>query len=132
MSNKIDKLTEKLKCYNYRFHVKEGYGNPDEKILYVYLPFLCFLKIRFSKEKVEIRSRVRYFLEFSSSLEFDFLFYAISVTALYAFAWDNIASYPYISVALLFILLHRVICFVKLETLKTIITRWLDELNTKD
>lgn len=124
----IDKLTEKLKRYNYRFHVKEAYGNPDEKILHVYLPFLCFLKIRFSGKKIAIQSRVRYISGVSSSLEFDFLLYAIFATVLYTLAWENISLYPYVSVILLFILLHRVICFVRLEAFKTTVIRWLDEL----
>ncbi|MDR0970384.1 MAG: hypothetical protein LBM67_07605 [Lentimicrobiaceae bacterium] len=122
--NTIEKLTENLKHYNYRFHVKKVYGNPDEKIINVYFLFFCFLKIQFPKGKIVMQSRI--FYGFGGSLELNFLVYCILALSSVALFWNKIELYVYIFLFLL--LLHQIVCFIKLEALKTIIIRWLDQI----
>ncbi len=120
----IESIIEKLKFFNYRFTTDVYRNHPLEIILKIYLPLLCYLKISFFENKVKMTSRILYGFSFLS-LEYNFIVYAIGLITLSLLKWSDLEIVIYI---FLFILLIKfIICFIKLELLKALIHRWIEE-----
>ncbi len=123
MANNIEKLTNQLTRFNYRFKLLGGSGGSDEKTVIVYLPFLCYLKVIIGSEKIKMRSKM--YFGFTNSLEWNFLFYSLTLLVLTVLKWGSIDHVVFVFLYVL--LVYMAVCFVKLEALKVMVTRWLDE-----
>lgn len=116
-----ERLINRLKLFRYRYALDT---DANEKVLKIYLPMLCYLKLKFANGKIKISSRIQYGFNFLP-LEYNFFIYAIGLLLLTAYKWTTIDTV--VIMALVLILLHFVICFIKLEFLKIIVHRWLEE-----
>jgi len=119
-----DLIIEKLKFFNYKYTTDIYRDKPAEIILKIYLPMLCYLKVSFFENKVKMTSRILYGINFLS-LEYNFFIYAIGLIILSFLKWSELDMVIFIF--LFIILIKFVICFIKLELLKTIIHRWIEE-----
>lgn len=116
-----ERLINRLELFRYRYALDT---DTHEKVLKIYLPMLCYLKLKFANGKVKISSRIQYGFNFLP-LEYNFFIYAIGLILLAAFKWTSLDIVVFLGFFL--ILLHFVVCFIKLEFLKIIVHRWLDE-----
>ena len=121
---RLKKIVSKLEFFNYRYSLDQFRQAPAETILKIYLPLFCFLRVSFSEGKVRMSSRIQYGFNFLS-LEYNFLIYAMGLIALATYLWNAIPAVLFIGLGL--ILLHFLVCFIKLEFLKTIIHRWVED-----
>ncbi len=119
-----ERLINRLELFRYRYDLDT---DAHEKVLKIYLPMLCYLKLKFANGKVKTSSRIQYGFNFLT-LEYNFFIYAIGLLLLTAYKWTTIDTV--VIMGLVLILLHFVICFIKLEFLKIIVHRWLDEDHT--
>lgn len=111
------KITSRLQFYNYSF-------NLNDKTLKIYLPMFCYLKIRFSGDRVKMTSHLRFGFDFLP-IEFNFLIYGAILYALAWFQWTNLNKGVFILFGLLMI--HFVICFIKIESMRAIIHKWIED-----
>lgn len=109
-------ITSKLKYFRYRYRL-------DENTLKVYLPLLCYLKIKFEKDRVKMSSHIQFGFN-PLSLEWNFIIYGLILILLSAYRWLQTEPVIFIGLGLLF--LHFIICFIKTENLKIIIHNWLN------
>jgi hypothetical protein len=116
-----ERLINRLETFSYR-HALDT--DEDKKVLKIYLPMFCYLKLKFANGKVKISSRIQYGFNFLP-LEYNFFIYAIGLLLLAAYKWTTIDTA--VIMGLVLILLHFVICFIKLEFLKIIVHKWLEE-----
>jgi hypothetical protein len=116
-----ERLINRLVLFRYRCALDT---DANEKVLKIYLPMLCNLMQKFADSQVKISSRKQYGFNFLP-LEYNFFIYAIGLLLLTAYKWTTIDTV--VIMGLVLILWHFVICFIKLEFLKIIIQRWLDE-----
>ncbi len=116
-----ERLINRLELFRYRYALDT---DANEKVLKIYLPMLCYLKMKFANGKVKISSRIQYGFNFLP-LEYNFFIYAIGLLLLTAYKWTTIDTT--VIMGLVLILLHFVICFIKLEFLKIIVHKWLEE-----
>jgi hypothetical protein len=119
------KLTTQLTRFNLSHKVKDTNKKFYEKVVIIYLPFLCYLKVFIGSEKVKMSSKM--YFGFTSSLEWNFLFYSLTLMFLTAIKWGRIDHFVFVFLYIL--LVYVAVCFVKLEALKVIVTRWLDKEN---
>jgi len=113
----IEKIISRLQFYNYSY-------NLNDKTLKIFLPMLCYLKIRFSNDKVKMTSHLRFGFDFLP-LEFNFLIYGAILYVLAWFQWTILNKGVFILFGLLMI--HFVICFIKIEALRVIIHKWIED-----
>ncbi len=111
-----EKITSRLKFYNYSF-------NLNDKTLKIFLPMFCYLKIRFSGNRVNMTSHIRFGFDFLP-LEFNFLIYGAILYALAWYQWTILNKGIFILFGLMVI--YFVICFLKIESLRTIIHKWIE------
>lgn len=112
-----EKITSRLKFFNYNF-------NLNAKTFKIFLPMLCYLKIKYSNNRVKMSSHLRFGFNFIP-LEFNFLIYAAVLYTLAWFQWTTLNKGVFILFGLLVI--HFVICFIKIESLKIIIHKWIED-----
>ncbi len=126
---KTDNIKEKLTLFGYRFK-EESHPDKDEIVLKVYLPILCYLRIRIAQNRIKISSRS--FIGFSRyvSLEMNYIIYALIMALLLDFGLIQLNSGWVLAFFIFFIFF--VFCAVRLESLKTVIYRWFEtELENK-
>ena len=112
-----EKIISRLQRFNYNYELKDS-------TLKIYLPTLCYLKIRFSNDRIRITSHLQYGFRFLP-LELNFLVYGAVMFALGWFQWTTLNKGAFILLGL--ILIHFVICFVKLESMRSIIHQWIEK-----
>ena len=119
-----ENIIKRLKYFKYRYTTDSFKNEPAETVLKIYLPLFCYLKVSFFERNVKITSRILYGFSFLS-LEYNFLIYALALTFLSAYSWPelNTSLYVFLSV----ILIHFIVCFIRLEALKVIVHRWIEE-----
>lgn len=112
-----EKITSRLKFFNYNF-------NLNAKTFKIFLPMFCYLKIKYSNNRVKMSSHLRFGFNFIP-LEFNFLIYTAVLYTLAWFQWTTLNKGVFILFGLLVI--HFVICFIKIESLKIIIHKWIED-----
>jgi len=111
-----EKITSRLRLFNYNYELKDT-------TLKIFLPMFCYLRIRFSPGKIKITSHLQYGFRFLP-LEYNFLIYGVILYVLAWFQWTTLNKGVFILFGLLVI--HFVICFVKIESMRSIIHQWIE------
>lgn len=111
------KIKSRLQFYKYNFTL-------NDSTLKIYLPMLCYLKIKFSDKGVKMTSHLRFGFDFLP-LEFNFLIYAAILYVLAWFQWTALNKGIFVLFGLLVI--HFVVCFIKIESMRVIIHKWIDQ-----
>ena len=104
--------------------MKETQNEKGEVILKVYLPIVCFLKIRFAENKIKITSG-SYVGFYFYSLELTAIFYSLVLSLL--LAYEVIAMNSVFTVFFLLFILYYLVCFIKSEFLRIIIIGWIEK-----
>ncbi len=112
-----EKIKSRLQFYNYKF-------NLDDSTLKIFLPMFCYLKIKFSGDRVKMTSHLRFGFD-PLPLEFNFLIYSAILYALVWYQWTTLNKGVFILFGLLMI--HFVICFIKIESMRTIVHKWIED-----
>ncbi len=119
----IQKIIVKLRFYRYRYSL-DVFTHPDEVVLKIYLPMLCYLKIRYKNNRIKMTSHIRYGFDFVS-LEYNMLIYALIFLGITGH-W-GLKAEPVILSGLFMMIIHFVICFIKIESLRTIVHHWIQD-----
>ena len=119
---KTDNIKNKLKLLGYR--LKETQYADGEVVLKVYLPILCYLKIRLMESKIKISLRTYMGLGFFS-LEFNYAIYSLALALLLAFEIIQVNSV--LTIFFFLFILYFLLCIIKLEFLKLNVYRWIEE-----
>ena len=112
-------IISKLEYFNYKYEVKE-------ETIKIYLPLLCYVKIKSENDKVKLSSHIRFGFNFLT-LEYNFLIYSLVLYLLTWFQWSTINKGIFVLFGIF--LIHFVICFIKIESMKTIIHNWIEKEN---
>ena len=112
-----EKVISRLQFFNYNYEHKDS-------TIKIFLPLLCYLKIRYSENKIRISSHLQFGFR-SLPLEFNFLIYAVALFLMAWYKWTELNRGFFILLGLLVI--HFVICFIKIESLRTIIHNWIEK-----
>lgn len=112
-----EKVISRLQFYNYSF-------KHNETTLKIFLPIFCYLKISFYDNGVKMTSHLRFGFDFLP-LEFNFLIYGVILYVLAWFQWTTLNKGVFILFGLFVI--HFVICFIKIESMRTIIHKWTED-----
>ena len=116
-----DKIIDRLKIFNYKYELN-GHS------LKVFLPMFCYLKIDFKSDKLKMTSHLNFGFRFLP-LEYNFLIYGF---VLYILAWYNWTTLNKAIFLLLgMFVIHFVVCFIKIEALRTTIHNWVENDNNK-
>jgi len=110
-------IINKIERFDYKYEFKN-------ETLIIYLPLLCYLKIRILENKIKFSSHIRFGFNFLS-LELNFLLYSLAFYAVSYFYWETIDKGLLILFGLFII--YFVVCFIKIESLKIIIHNWNDK-----
>lgn len=113
-------IISKLEYFDYR------YKYADET-LKIYLPMLCYLKIKIKNNKVKFSSHIHFGFHFLS-LEYNFLIYSLGFYILASYTWTSLNKGVFVLFALF--ILHFAISFVKIEAMKTIVHNWIENDNS--
>lgn len=120
MDNQVlnsDKIISRLKIFNYNYELKGS-------TLKVFLPMLCYLKINSGADKIKITSHISFGFRFLP-IEINFVIYGLVLYALTWFQWTNLNKGVFALFGIL--LIYFVICFIKLETMRSIIHTWIEK-----
>ena len=112
-------IISKLEYFNYKYEIKD-------ETLKIYLPMLCYLKIKITKDKVKFSSHIRFGFNILS-LEYNFLIYSLALYLLTWFKWTALNKGIFILLGLFII--YFVISFIKTESMKTILHNWIENEN---
>ncbi len=77
-------------------------------------------------EKVKMTSHVRFALRYIP-LEYNVLFYGFGLYILTWYQWTILNKSVFLLLGL--IIIHFIVCFIKIEALKTIIHNWIEKDN---
>lgn len=111
-----EKITSRLRFFNYNYELKDT-------TLKIFLPMFCYLRIRFLPDRIKITSHLQFGFRFLP-LEFNFLIYAAALYALAWFQWTTLNKGVFILLGLL--VTHFIICFIKIESMRSIIHKWIE------
>jgi len=117
-----NKIIDRLKIFNYKYEL-------NGQILKVFLPMFCFLKIDFKSEKVKMTSHLKFGFHFLP-LEYNFLLYGLGIYTLAWYNWTTLNKGVFLLLGL--IVIHFVVCFIKIEALRIMIHNWLENDNEKE
>ena len=112
-------IISKLEYFNYKYEIKD-------ETLKIYLPMLCYLKIKITKDKIKFSSHIRFGFNILS-LEYNFLIYSLALYLLTWFKWTALNKGIFILLGLFII--YFVISFIKTESMKTILHNWIENEN---
>lgn len=115
ISQKKDLIVSKLSEYDYKYNINGTKLN-------IILPMLCYLSINFLPQKTKMSSHLTIGIRFLS-IEYNYLIYGIFFYFLMTIVSQQIILYYLIFLYYLYL----IICVVKLESMKVIIHKWLDE-----
>ena len=111
-----DKIVDRLKIYNYKYEL-------NGQKLKVFLPMFCYLKIDFKLDKVKMTSHLNFGFSILP-LEYNFLIYGFGLYILAWFNWTTLNKGIFLLLGLFVI--HFVVCFIKIEALRTTIQNWVE------
>jgi len=111
-----DKIVYRLKLFNYKHELKG-------QTLKVFLPMYCYLKIDFESDRLKMTSRLNFGFRFLP-LEYNFLIYGLGLYILAWYKWTTLNKGIFLLFGL--VVVHFVVCFIKIETLKIIIHNWIE------
>ena len=111
-----DKIISRLKFFRYKYEI-------DGTSLKILLPMVCYLKIDFAKERIKMTSRIWFGFRFLT-LEYNFVIYGFGLYILAWYQWAILNKAIFIFLGL--IIIHFVVCFIKIETMKIIIHNWIE------
>lgn len=112
-----DKIITRLQTFNYNYEVKGT-------IIKVYLPMLCYLKINSTQDKIKISSGINFGFRFLP-IEINFAIYGLVLYILTWFRWTNLNKGIFALLGI--ILIYFVVCFIKLESLRSILHNWSEK-----
>lgn len=112
-----DKIISRLKTFNYDYETKGT-------IIKVFLPMLCYLKIISTQDKIKITSHISFGFRFLP-IEVNFVIYGLFLYTLTWFKWPVLNK----GIFVLFgsMLIYFVVCFIKLESLRSILHTWIEK-----
>jgi hypothetical protein len=113
----FDKIILRLKTFNYDYELKGS-------TLKVFLPMLCYLKINSGPDKIKITSRISFGFRFLP-IEINFVIYGLFLYCLTWFQWTNLNKGIFALFGIM--LIYFVICFIKLEILRSILHNWIEK-----
>ncbi|GEM_PF-1415953 len=119
---KTNNIKSKLKLLGYK--MKETQNENGEVVLKVFLPLLCFLKVRIAENKIKITSGTHVGFYFYS-LELTVIVYSLVLALL--LAYEVISMNSVFTVFFLLFILYYLVCFVKSEFLRIIIIGWIEK-----
>ena len=119
---KTNNIKSKLKLLGYK--MKETQNENGEVVLKVFLPLLCFLKVRIAENKIKITSGTHVGFYFYS-LELTVIVYSLVLALL--LAYEVISMNSVFTVFFLLFILYYLVCFVKSEFLRIIIIVWIEK-----
>ena len=112
-----EKIIARLKKFDYNFDL-------NSSTIKIYLPMFCYLKIFYGSEKIKITSHISFGFHFLP-IEINFVIYGLILYCLTWFQWTNLNKGIFALFGIM--LLYFVVCFIKLETMKSIIHTWIEK-----
>jgi hypothetical protein len=112
-----DKIISRLKKFNYRYEF-------NGTIIKVFLPMLCYLKISLKHDNIKISSHISFGFRILP-IEINFVIYGLVLYALTWFQWTNLNKGIFALLAI--VLIYFVVCFIKLESMRTILHTWIEK-----
>jgi len=116
-SSNSNKIISRLKYFKYNYR-------HDGNILKIHLPMSCFLKIKFKDDGIKLSSHIHFGFHFLP-LEWNFLIYGLVFYVLAYFQWPTLNKGIFVLLGLF--VTYFVVCFIKIETMKSIIHNWLEK-----
>jgi hypothetical protein len=116
-----DKIIDRLKIFNYKYEL-------NGQTIKVFLPMFCYLKIDFKSDKLKMTSHLNFGFRFLP-LEYNFLIYGFGLYILAWYNWTTLNKAIFLLLGLFVI--HFVVCFIKIEALRTTIHNWVENDNNK-
>jgi hypothetical protein len=113
----FNNIISRLKIFNYNYELKGS-------TLKIFLPMLCYLKINFGPEKIKISSHISFGFRFLP-IEINFVIYGLILYVLTWFQWTNLNKGVFALFGI--ILIYFVICFIKLEAMRSILHIWIEK-----
>jgi hypothetical protein len=113
----FDKIILRLKSFNYDYEFKET-------TIKVFLPMLCYLKINFGSDKIKITSHISFGFRFLP-IEINFAIYGLVLYILTWFQWTTLNKGVFALFGIM--LIYFVICFIKLESMRSILHNWIEK-----
>jgi len=113
----FDKIIFRLNTFNYNYELKGS-------TLKIFLPMLCYLKINSGQEKTKITSHISFGFRFLP-IEINFVIYGLFLYCLTWFQWTNLNKGVFALFGI--ILIYFVICFIKLEAMRSILHIWIEK-----
>ena len=120
MDNQVinsDKIIARLKTFDYNYDLK---GTTFK----IYLPMLCYLKIISGPDKIKITSHISFGFSFLP-IEINFAIYGLILYILTWFQWTNLNKGIFALFGIM--LIYFVVCFMKLESLRSILHIWIEK-----
>ena len=112
-----DKIISRLKTFDYDYDL-------NGTTLKIYLPMFCYLKINYKSDKIRITSHIS--LGFSYfPIEINFLIYGLFFYCLTWFQWANLNKGIFALFGIM--LFYFIVCFIKLESLRSILHTWIEK-----
>ena len=111
-----DKIIDRLKLFSYKYEI-------NGQTLKVFLPMFCYLKIDFKSDKIKMTSHLNFGFRFLP-LEYNFLIYGFGLYILAWYNWTTLNKAIFLLLGLFVI--HFVVCFIKIEALRTTIHNWVE------
>ena len=118
----LNKIISRLEMFNYRFE-------RNESSLKVFLPMWCYLKLRFTNDQIKFTSHTKFGFPFLP-IEYNFFIYSVGLYILSSFFWEAIVNKGILFLFGMIIIL-LVICFIKTESMKSILHQWIELENQK-
>ncbi len=118
MDNQVlnsDKIITRLKTFDYNCDL-------NGTILKVFLPMFCYFKIKSGPDKIKITSHISFGFRFLP-IEINFVIYGLILYCLTWFQWTNLNKGIFALFGIM--LFYYVVCFVKLEPLRSILHIWI-------
>ncbi len=112
-----EKIISRLKFFNYKYEL-------DKTILKIYLPLFCYLKININDDNVKLKSRIRFGVSLLS-LEWNFIIYGFAFYLLAYFQWITLNRGIFVLLGLF--LIYFLVCFMKIETMKSVVHNWIEK-----
>lgn len=112
----LDKITTRLETFNYNYEQKGT-------TLKIFLPMFCYLKIKSEQDKIKITSHISFGFRYFP-IEINFVIYGLILYILTWFQWTNLNKGIFALFGIT--LIYLVICFIKLETMRSILHNWIE------
>jgi hypothetical protein len=112
-----DKIISRLKAFDYDYDL-------NGTTLKIYLPMFCYLKISYKSDKIKISSHISFGFRFLP-IEINFAIYGLALYILTWFQWTNLNKGIFALLGIF--LIYFVVCFIKLESLRSILHTWIEK-----